>query len=170
MEVKEGKDDAHRFTGKGAPGGTGGAHMEMADEKVVQKDIHYAGNGDEGHGGFRISHTPEKAAHHVIDDDEWYSGKADGEVGSGVLQRFCRCLQYLENEGHEKKEERREYNGEGKKEGGGTAHEPEGFLFIFAPSARAMDTALPMVRPAMMTIIMCITWLPMDTPVTGAAP
>ena len=40
----------------------------------------------------------------------------------------------------------------------------------FAPRARAMETALPMVRPAIMTMIMCITWLPMDTPVTGAAP
>lgn len=60
MEVEKGKDHAYHFTGKGAPGSAGGAHVEGADEKVVQKDIDYAGNGNEGHRGFCISHAPEK--------------------------------------------------------------------------------------------------------------
>lgn len=44
------------------------------------------------------------------------------------------------------------------------------FFSSRAPRAPAMETAQPRVRPAMMTIIMCMTWLPMETPVTGAAP
>ena len=133
IEVDEGKDHAHHFTGKGAPGGAGGAHVEGADEKVVQKDVDYAGNGNEGHGGFCVSHAPEKAAHCVIQYNEGHSGKADGQVGSGIFQRFRRCLQQLQNEGHGEKEESSEYKGEGDEKGGGASHEAESFFFIFRP-------------------------------------
>ena len=95
MEVEKGKDHAYHFTGKGAPGSAGGAHVEGTDEKVVQKDIDYAGNGNEGHRCFCVSHAPEKAAHCVIQHNEGHSGKADGQVGSGIFQRFRRCLQQL---------------------------------------------------------------------------
>ena len=95
IEVDEGKDHAHHFTGKGAPGSAGGAHVEGTDEKVVQKDVDYAGNGNEGHRCFCVSHAPEKAAHCVIQYNEGHSGKADGQVGSGIFQRFRRCLQQL---------------------------------------------------------------------------
>ena len=131
IEVDEGKDHAHHFTGKGAPGGAGGAHVEGTDEKVVQKDVDYAGNGNEGHGGFCVSHAPEKAAHCVIQYNEGHSGKADGQVGSGIFQCFRRCLQQLQNEGHGEKEESSEYKGEGDEKGGGASHEAESFFFIF---------------------------------------
>ena len=66
MEVEKGKDHAYHFTGKGAPGSAGGAHVEGADEKVIQKNVDYAGNGNEGHRCFCVSHAPEKAAYRVI--------------------------------------------------------------------------------------------------------
>ena len=131
IEVDEGKDHAHHFTGKGAPGSAGGAHVEGADEKVIQKNVDYAGNGNEGHGGFCVSHASEKAAHCVIQHNEGHSGKADGQVGSGIFQRFRRCLQQLQNEGHGEKEKSSEYQGEGDEKGGGASHEAESFFFIF---------------------------------------
>ena len=34
-----------------------------------------------------------------------------------------------------------------------------------APTARAMDTVVPMARPTIITVSICITWLPTDTAV-----
>lgn len=43
-------------------------------------------------------------------------------------------------------------------------------LWSPAPVARAMHTVVPMARPTIMTVIMCMTWLPMDTAVVLATP
>ena len=38
------------------------------------------------------------------------------------------------------------------------------------PTARAIVIVVPIARPTMMTVTMCMTWLPMDTAVMLAAP
>ena len=40
----------------------------------------------------------------------------------------------------------------------------------FPPTARPMVTVVPMERPTIITVIICITWLPMDTAVVLATP
>lgn len=42
-------------------------------------------------------------------------------------------------------------------------------LLSRAPVPMAMSTVVPVVRPVMMPVTVCITWLPMATPATLAA-
>ena len=44
------------------------------------------------------------------------------------------------------------------------------FLWSWAPMARPMLTVVPMASPTIMTVIMCMTWLPTETAVVEAAP
>ena len=44
------------------------------------------------------------------------------------------------------------------------------FSCSLPPTARPMAMVVPMARPTIMTVIMCITWLPMDTAVMSAVP
>lgn len=39
-----------------------------------------------------------------------------------------------------------------------------------APTARPMQTVVPMASPTIMTVSICMTWLPMDTAVVLATP
>ena len=39
-----------------------------------------------------------------------------------------------------------------------------------APTARPMDTVVPMARPTIMTVSICMTWLPIETAVVDATP
>ena len=40
----------------------------------------------------------------------------------------------------------------------------------WAPTARPIEMVAPMARPTIITVSICITWLPMDTAVISAVP
>ena len=154
----------------GAQRRTGGAQSHGADEQIVQGDVGHTGHGDEVHGAFGIAQPPEDGTDDVVGGDAGNADEADGQVGGGAGHGFLGVdMTATIGRTSARKTTIRATD---------TAMNSETvlpmmaeiFLWSWAPMARPMLTVVPMASPTIMTVIMCMTWLPTETAVVEAAP
>lgn len=139
-----------------------------ANENVIQYNIGSTGNGHKIHGSFGITNATEYGADYVISCNKGNSDKTDDKILCGTCHRFCRDTdQYNNGPDEEKKQERKRME---------TAMNNVTVFpialaassFLSAPTARLMVTVAPMASPTIMTVNICMTWLPFDTAVMAS--
>ncbi len=62
--------------------------MKSSHKDVIQNNIHNAGNGNEIHGTFGVSHTAQNGTDDVICGDKRNSDKADREIRNRSVYRL----------------------------------------------------------------------------------
>lgn len=160
---KQRDEDAERLRERRAEGSPSRTHVQRAHEEIVQRDIRRAGDGDEVHGTLAVAHAAEDGAEDIIGRDERDAAEADGQIGG-------RAVDGLGGRGHdggdgadEQEQNRRQRMRNDGKQRDGIASRLCGLRPVAAPTARAMETVVPMARPTSMTVSMCMTCEPMET-------
>ena len=72
--------------------------MESQDKEQVQENIQDAGEDQEVQRPFRISHRPEDAAAHIVEEKAGDAGKVDTEVQRRLVEYIGRGLHETEHE------------------------------------------------------------------------
>ena len=104
VDIPGPQEDGHGGPGRdelgqdGGIGHTGNAPMESQDKEQVQEDVQDAGEDQEVQGPFRISHRPEDAAAHVVEEKAGDAGKVDSEVQRRLVEYIGRGLHETEHE------------------------------------------------------------------------
>ena len=101
-------------------GNAGNSHFEHRHEDDVQHGVHAGTDHQVIEGTLRVTHSPEDARTHVVDQQTGNAPEIDAQIGGGLRQHIGRGVVPLEHQGRQSQTQRREDRAEDqRREGGG---------------------------------------------------
>ena len=135
----KGNSDTDRLGKRRAKSSSGRSQMESSHKDVIQNNIHDAGDGDEIHGTFGVTHTAQNGTDDVICGDKRNSDEADREIRNRSVYRFGRSGHDGYDRFYQQKQYNRQYKGKQQEQGYGIS-DIRGSLLPVIGTDRLTDT------------------------------